>query len=134
VLAELGIDVEAEPERLLEVWNKADLLDAEARARLLNEAARDARHPCLVSAVTGEGLQALLGEIETELSHRRASAHVTLGPADGALANWLYENCEVLDRAEKGDGVVTLHIRVPPEKRDALTRLAGAARLRLAAE
>ena len=30
VLAELGVDAEGEPDRLLEVWNKADLLDAAA--------------------------------------------------------------------------------------------------------
>ncbi|MGA9602622.1 MAG: GTPase HflX, partial [Methyloceanibacter sp.] len=28
ILSELGIDAEAEPERLMEVWNKSDLLDA----------------------------------------------------------------------------------------------------------
>jgi GTP-binding protein HflX len=134
VLAELGIDVDAEPERLLEVWNKADLLDAETRQILLNEAARDASHPALVSAATGEGLRALLGEIETRLGRARTAAKVTVGPEDGALANWVYENCEVLERSDLGDGIVALRVRVPPEKRDALERLAGAARLKLAAE
>ncbi len=40
VLAELGIDVESEPDRVLEVWNKADLLDENERKRLEKEAAR----------------------------------------------------------------------------------------------
>jgi GTP-binding protein HflX len=40
VLAELGIDAEAEPERLMEVWNKADLLDADALKRVEKEAKR----------------------------------------------------------------------------------------------
>lgn len=134
VLAELGIDVEAEPERLLEVWNKSDLLDAEARARLLNEAARAASRPCLVSAITGAGLQELCGEIETRLARARITVEVTLGPQDGALENWIYENCEVLLRSDQGEGVTTLRIRIAPEKRSALSRLAGAARLSLAAE
>lgn len=134
VLAELGIDVEAEPNRLLEVWNKADLLDAEARARLLNEAARDPSRPCLVSAVTGAGLHELLGEIEARLARTRATVEVTLGPEDGALANWVYENCEVLQRSDLGEGIAALRVRVAPEKRQTLSRLAGAARLRLAAE
>jgi GTP-binding protein HflX len=134
VLAELGIDVESEPDRLLEVWNKSDLLDAESRARLKNEAVRDPSRPCLVSAVTGAGLKELLGEIETRLVRARTTVEVTLGPDDGALANWVYENCEVLQRSEFKDGITALRIRVAPEKRQTLSRLAGAARLKLAAE
>jgi GTP-binding protein HflX len=134
VLAGLGIDAAGEPGRLLEVWNKADLLDAETRARLLNEAARDPEKPCLVSAVTGAGLKELLAEIERRLARARSIVTVTLGPGDGALSNWIYENCEVLERTDLGDGAVSLRVRVPPEKRDKLTRLAGAARLSLAAE
>jgi GTPase len=134
VLGELGIDAAARPERLLEVWNKADLLDADTRARLANEAARDPQAPCLVSAVTGEGLAALLGEIETRLNQARATIDLALSPEEGALSNWIYENCEVVQRADLGDGVTQLRIRVAPEKRHRLQRLAGAARLRLAAE
>ncbi len=134
VLAELGIDVAGEPGRLLEVWNKADLLDGETRARLLNEAARDPEKPCLVSAVTGAGLKELLAEIERRLGRARSTVTVTLGPEDGALSNWIYENCEVLERTDLCDGAVSLRVRVSPEKRQTLSRLAGAARLNLAAE
>jgi GTP-binding protein HflX len=119
---------------LLEVWNKADLIDADTRARLANEAARDPQAPCLVSAVTGEGLAALLGEIETRLNQARATIDLALSPEEGALSNWIYENCEVVQRADLGDGVTQLRIRLAPEKRHRLQRLAGAARLRLAAE
>jgi GTP-binding protein HflX len=55
-------------------------------------------------------------------------------PEEGALSNWIYENCEVIARTDLGDGVVSLRIRVAPEKRDRLIRLAGPARFRLAAE
>ena len=51
MLTELGVDAEGEPGRLLEVCNKADLLDAAAKRRIENEAARDPTHPCLVSAL-----------------------------------------------------------------------------------
>ena len=53
ILGELGVDAEADSGRLLEVWNKADRLDAATRVRLTHEAARDPARPCLVSAVTG---------------------------------------------------------------------------------
>ena len=45
VLAELGIDAEGEPDRLLEVWNKADLLDAAALQRA-RERGAPRRAPC----------------------------------------------------------------------------------------
>jgi GTP-binding protein HflX len=133
ILAELGVDAEAEPRRLLEVWNKADWLDAAAKRRIENEAARDPAHPCLVSAVTGYGLKSLLGEIETRLNRTRDTVDLVLQPDEGALSNWIYENCEVVDRSDLGDGVTHLRIRVAPEKRYRLARLAGATRLGIAA-
>jgi len=40
----------------------------------------------------------------------------------------------VISRADLGEGAVTLRIRVAPEKRDKLARVAGASRLQTAAE
>jgi GTP-binding protein HflX len=130
VLASLGIDAEAEPDRLLEVWNKADLLDAAGLERAANEAKRHGA--ILVSAETGIGLDVLLAEIEARLNRRRQTVEIALQPQEGALSNWIYENCEVVSRANLGEGVTALRLRVAPEKRDKLARLAGAARLQAA--
>jgi GTP-binding protein HflX len=132
VLAELGIDAEGEPDRLLEVWNKADLLDELALQRAGNEAPRAGA--VLVSAVTALGLDALRGAIERKLNRRRETIEITLRPEEGSLSNWIYENCEVIERSLLGEGVTSLRIRVAPEKRERLARLAGPARLRLAVE
>jgi GTP-binding protein HflX len=132
VLSELGIEAEGEAERLLEVWNKADLLDGAGLRRARNEARRSGA--VLVSAATGEGLDSLRVEIERRLNLRRETIEIALKPEEGSLSNWIYENCEVVARAALGEGVTALRIRVPPEKRERLARLAGPARLRLAAE
>jgi GTP-binding protein HflX len=134
VLAKLGIDAEGERERVLEVWNKIDLLDPAARARIGNEAKRAAEPPVLVSAATGEGLRNLLAEIERRLNRRRATIEIAVRPDEGALANWIYENCEVLSRKDLGEGVASLRIRIAPEKGHVLRRMAGPARLKLSAE
>ena len=131
VLAQLGIDADGEPDRLIEIWNKADLLDAVALRRAENEARRAGA--ILVSAVTGAGLDALRREIERRLNLRRETIEIALKPEEGSLSNWIYENCEVVGRSALGEGITSLRIRVPPEKRDKLARLAGPARLRLAA-
>jgi len=130
VLAELGIDAEAEPERLMEVWNKADLLDADALKRAEKEAKRAGA--ILVSATTGYGFKTLLAEIEKRLNRARDTIDIALQPEEGSLSNWIYENCEVVTRSDLGDGVTSLRIRVAPEKRERLARLAGPARLRAA--
>ncbi|MEX1060538.1 MAG: GTPase HflX [Methyloceanibacter sp.] len=132
VLLELGIDAEGEPDRLLEVWNKADLLDDAALRCAQNEARRASA--ILVSAVSGFGLHDLRGEIERRLNLRRETIEIALKPEEGSLSNWIYENCEVVGRSVLSEGVTSLRIRVAPEKRERLARLAGPARLRLAAE
>jgi GTP-binding protein HflX len=132
VLLELGVDAEGDPDRLLEVWNKADLLDHDAAQRVRNETRRAGA--ILVSAVTGSGLDALRAEIERRLNRKRETIEIALEPDEGSLSNWIYENCEVLARRALGEGITALRIRIAPEKREKLARLAGPTRLRLAAE
>ena len=132
VLGGLGIEAEAEPDRIIEVWNKADLLDDAALKRIAGEAKRVSA--VLVSAVTGFGLDALRAAIERKLNRARQTIEIMLKPDEGSLSNWIYENCEVVARSALDEGITALRIRVPPEKRDRLARLAGPERLRLAAE
>ena len=73
---QLGVDPQRdsnEKPALLEVWNKIDRLDADARVRLQNLAERRPadNRPVLVSAVTGEGLDALGAAIEARLAAGR---------------------------------------------------------------
>ena len=95
---------------------------------------RNARTPYWRLAVSGFGLDALLAAIERRLNRRRQTLEIALKPEEGSLSNWIYENCEVVARKDLGEGVTALRIRIAPEKRDRLARLAGPARLKLAAE
>ncbi|MGZ5916580.1 MAG: GTPase HflX [Methyloceanibacter sp.] len=134
VLVELGIEADAEADRLLEVWNKADLLDAPARTRIKNEARRAEGGVVLVSGMTGDGLDALMIKIEKRLNRRRDTVEIAVKPEEGSLSNWIYENCEVVQRSYLGEGMTALRIRIAPEKRHLMLRLAGPARFKLAAE
>src|SRR5262249_4108378 len=99
VLRQLGIDPEAGG-RILEVWNKIDLFPPEERENLPNIAARrPADRPCfLVSAETGEGLDALLAVIEQRLAATHTTLNLSIDAADGAGISWLHRNAEVLDK------------------------------------
>ena len=132
ILGGLGIDP-TDHGRLLEVWNKLDLLDPERAVVVANGARRrdsNAR-PVLVSALTGAGEERLLDEIEGRLAEGRAVIDLTLDPADGKGLAWLYEHAEVLRRSEgEASGAVSLTVRVPPERADQVRARFGAMPLR----
>src|SRR5262249_58931251 len=90
VLSQLGIAVQ-DGARLIEVWNKIDRLDRDGRVRARNRAERQpvGRHPVLVSARSGEGLDDLAVEIERRLAARRGTLDFVLHAADGAGLGWL---------------------------------------------
>jgi GTP-binding protein HflX len=104
--------------RLIEVWNKIDRLDAQARARAVNVAARQGgeERPTLVSALTGEGIDALIETIEARLAQGRTTLDLVLDPADGAGLSWLYRNAEVIERALRDDGRLAVTVRADPAK------------------
>jgi GTP-binding protein HflX len=113
-----ALDIAPEDPRLIEVWNKIDLLDAEGRAGLANVAARGAadRRPVLLSALGGEGFDRLAKAIEERLSLSRVVLDLALDPADGAGVSWLYRNAEVMSKAMREDGRFALKVRVDRAK------------------
>jgi GTPase len=115
VLGELGI---APGERVLEAWNKVDLLPPDRRIEVVNLAERrDAQsRPILVSALTGEGTDALLAAIEARLVGHRPVLDLVLEPSDGAGMSWLYRHAQVLERSTREDGRLAFKVRVDPEK------------------
>jgi GTPase len=123
ILAELGVDAQ-DHVRLIEVWNKIDLLPFDERERIKNRAAlrpEDDR-PYAVSAVTGEGLETLLLAIETHLAKGRLVLDVPLDAADGEGQAWLHSHTEVLSRETDDEGGAHFHIRIAPEHRERILR------------
>jgi len=109
VLREIGAD--SIPQ--IEVWNKIDCLDGEARARVLNLAERQPsdRRPAAVSALTGEGMSGLLATIEARLGESRQTIEVSVDATDGAGLSWLYRHSEVLARDVHDDGRLIVTVR-----------------------
>jgi GTP-binding protein HflX len=101
ILASLGIDEMAGAPRL-EVLNKIDLLDPEARSILENQLGRRAG-AVAVSALTGEGLDQLTRAIAAQLSKSTGAVRLTVPLCDGADLAWLYANGQVLNREDDED-------------------------------
>ncbi len=114
VLDELGIR-EDQSERIIEVWNKADLLDPEARAMREAQAHRHS-DLVLVSAITREGLPRLLSMIEGRLGAVNAVFQIFLDPSDGEGQAWLHDRGEVLDRENFPDGRIKLTVRLSEDR------------------
>ena len=126
VLCDLGIDTLPADRHILEVWNKVDRLDGEIRHELEKAARFREVPPVLVSAITGEGLDALLATIDDRLGRHDEIVTVVVPASDGRLLGWLYENAEVIERAtddESGD--VTCRVRIAGEKRGRLLARIG---------
>jgi len=128
VLDELGLD-EARRARIIEVWNKADLL-APGQHDALAQAAERSPGTVLVSAVEGHGLDDLLGLIEERLAEQSDVAEIALAPQEGAEVAWLHDHGEVLERTALEDGTLVLRVRLDPERLDTARRRFGE-RLRL---
>jgi GTP-binding protein HflX len=103
--------------RCIEVLNKADLLGGpEAIA---------ARFPgaLAVSALTGEGLDALRAALDARLGASLVTERVELPASDGARIAWLYRHGEVIAR-EEAEGRLRLTVRLSPADRARFAQLA----------
>ena len=105
VLADLGLGPEENDlveDGLIEVLNKIDLLDEEARASLVNQAQRNTETVAL-SAVTGEGCDALLQRLDRRLENGARPVRLDVPLADGKTLAWIYAHGEVLGRRDDND-------------------------------
>ncbi|WP_374453208.1 GTPase HflX [Phenylobacterium sp.] len=109
VLDRLGVDVEER--NVIEVWNKADLLEPEDREQVAGDARRHHPPAVMVSAVSGEGCDALLAAI-ARLVDDAPPVSVKLTAADGAAMAWLYRHGRVMDRVDDEDGSVRIAVRL----------------------
>lgn len=95
--------------RTIEVFNKADLVGGVGAV-----AARPGA--MAVSAVSGEGLDALRSAIDARIAAGMETADYAIAPEDGARLAWLYEHGEVVDRLDDAAGV-RIKVRLRPEDR-----------------
>lgn len=121
VLADLHVEA-VEHHGLIEVLNKIDLLPAEAREALRAQIRDGDRLP--VSAVTGEGTDRLLAEIDRRLEKGRDMAEYRLPHGEGATIAWLYSHGTVVERHDDEE-FAYLTVSLLPEERARFERMRG---------
>jgi GTP-binding protein HflX len=109
VLKSIGAAGEDAPP-LVEVWNKIDLLDQDATDALRTEAARR-DDVAVLSAETGEGVDALLRLLTSKLQAGGQVRRLTVPTGAGAKLAWLHHHGEVID-SEVGETDTTVTVRL----------------------
>jgi GTP-binding protein HflX len=112
VLEELGIDVLTADAPVLEVWNKADRLNAAEHTEAERAIARSNRHCVLVSALTGEGIDAFRDALDAHFGAGDEIVVVEIPAREGRLLSWLHDNAEVLRQEPAPNGAVTARFRI----------------------
>jgi len=117
ILADLGVGGEDGPAiPIIEAWNKIDLLPPDDRAMREDLIAHDiADHPVVpISAVTGEGVDALIERLGVMLTGEAQTLDLTVPMHDGQKLAWLHAHGEVLleEAAQDQQGQPAAHLRV----------------------
>jgi len=102
ILASLGVKDE-KSDAILEVWNKADLLEKEKREARETVADRSPQI-CAMSALTGEGLEKLFEKIDNGLAEPVTEENLLVGYAQGKARAWLFENNLVVSETQDEQG------------------------------
>ncbi len=106
ILNSLGV---TETTPLLEVWNKIDAMDDEVREATQARAERSA-DVFATSALTGDGLDALLGAVNRILEGDRREETLHLGFDEGRKRAWLFDKALVEDETQDETGY-TVRVR-----------------------
>ncbi|WP_155154960.1 GTPase HflX [Curvivirga aplysinae] len=94
---------------VVEAWNKLDLVEGEERKALLEKTLRD-ENLIAISALNGEGCNALLSRLDDLLTRHNTELELEIEPWDGKQLSWLYEHADVLQRTDTDEGKIILRV------------------------
>ncbi len=113
---------------IIEIWNKVDLIDDPDHRAAIRERAAHEGNVALVSALTGEGIDALKRQLAEILGKGHRRYEFILGTAEGAALAWLHAHGDVLSEdvaADENQARVRLSVRLDPADHDRFQRLFG---------
>jgi GTPase len=127
ILRSLGVEPN-DPKKLIEVWNKTDLLDAQSllSAQILTgEQGGSGPQKMPVSAITGQGLPDLLAAIEAKLSGIMEEFDCVVKVEYLSKLDWIYRNSVVVARVDNEDGSLAIKVRTSKKIRVELEKKLG---------
>ncbi|HEY8963071.1 MAG TPA: GTPase HflX [Alphaproteobacteria bacterium] len=112
ILDEIGVDLEKAP--IIDVFNKVDLLPAGARSKYGSSKQRG-QESVNISAISGDGIEALLLLIKTHLDQGREVQSIKLPVSEGKWLAWLHAHGEVVADRVRGEN---RHLKVALSQAD----------------
>jgi GTP-binding protein HflX len=126
ILQDLGIDAQ-DSDRVLEVWNKIDLVEGANRRLLEGRLAGMGGNAVMISAATGEGTDRLLSAIEERLAGTLRQVELVLPPEKLPLIDQVYRMGRVVERKDRDDGSILLQAEMTKTAHEELLRRLSAA-------
>lgn len=96
IMESLGVEAD-DDDRVIEVYNKIDLLAEDDQNDVLRKAKFD-DSVVAVSALSGKGTETLITAIEDIMAEKRNVKSYTLNIADGEAMAWLHSHAHVIDK------------------------------------
>jgi GTPase len=108
ILAELGVGREGEGDAppIIELWNKSDKLDPERRVDLA-ELAQRTTGCFLISAQSGEGVDAFIDDLSRRITTGSVTREIRLDAGQGEILAWLHAKGNVVSVSEE-DGQLSV--------------------------
>lgn len=123
ILTDLGvIDEEGASVPIIEAWNKIDMLSPDDRAMRDDLIAHDVpdRVSVPISAVTGEGVDALIERVGIVLTGEAQTLEMTVPMAEGQKLAWLHAHGEILSEHDiedaQGRPASRIRVRLTPRE------------------
>lgn len=101
ILGDLGIEYDSDT-RIIEAYNKIDRADGDLKQDLTRKQKFNDRN-VVISALTGAGLDDLLGSVGKVLSGDRTEVTFKVESGDGAAISFLYDHGDVVKRQDKDE-------------------------------
>lgn len=118
ILDALQLDEKIKNCRVIEVFNKIDLLSCEQKLFYLKD-----HQSSLVSALTGEGITELLKKIDIYLNLQRELVEVVISVTEGGFLSWCYRSGSIVHRSDK-ENKIYLTLRVLPQDKEKVLKYA----------
>lgn len=113
ILKDLGIEYETDP-RIIEVLNKIDLLSDEA---IIYREPDFRGRQIELSAISGEGIPALLDAIEKVMAHSQNLMKIRLSVTEGKALAWLHRHASIVSRTDNEEDI-SLEVSISPSEQE----------------
>lgn len=125
ILRELGIGEGEVGPHMTELWNKVDLLSMDQRSELKNIAAKQS-NILLISAETGEGVEAFRQYLAEHIASANQTRELHLDGGEGEALAWLYGRGRV-ESSEETDGNIRVRASLSAQHWGQFDKLFGKA-------